>query len=140
MNINSKATYGFREIEHTADWELEVWAPDIPALLVQAAHGMYALVDTRLENENTIIRNLTIQADDYEELLVSFLTELIFIAEDEGLGFYQYDLRIDDDLLRAELHGKPIETQNKEIKAVTYHNLSVIETSNGYTTNIVFDV
>ncbi|MFC2053874.1 archease, partial [Chloroflexota bacterium] len=30
---------GFREIEHTADWELEVWAPDILELLKQAAIG-----------------------------------------------------------------------------------------------------
>ena len=89
---------------------------------------------------NATIRSLEIQADDNEEFLVSFLSELIFFAEDEGLGFYQYDLRIDGDLLRAELLGKPIEQQNKEIKAVTFHNLSVKETSNGYATSIVFDV
>ena len=35
--------FGFREHAHTADWELEVWAPDLPALLEQAAHGMYAI-------------------------------------------------------------------------------------------------
>jgi hypothetical protein len=35
--------FGFREHAHTADWELEVWAPDLATLFVQAALGMYAL-------------------------------------------------------------------------------------------------
>ena len=40
---------GFREKEHTADWELDVWAPDLPALLDQAARGMYWLMGAQLE-------------------------------------------------------------------------------------------
>ena len=24
---------GFRELEHTADWQLEVWAPDLPGVV-----------------------------------------------------------------------------------------------------------
>jgi len=38
---------GFREREHTADWELQVWAPSFSGLLEQAARGMYALSGTR---------------------------------------------------------------------------------------------
>ncbi len=41
---------GFREKDHTADWELEVWAPDLPGLLVEAARGMYWLMGARLEH------------------------------------------------------------------------------------------
>ena len=45
----AKQSSGFREKEHTADWELDVWAPDLPALLEQAARGMYWLMGARLE-------------------------------------------------------------------------------------------
>jgi len=31
----SKENPGYREVEHTADWELEVWAADLPGLLEQ---------------------------------------------------------------------------------------------------------
>ena len=41
-------TAGYREIPHTADWELLVWAPDMATLMVKAAKGMYALSGTRL--------------------------------------------------------------------------------------------
>ena len=33
---------GFTEIEHTADWALEVWGPDLPALLEQAGDDRWA--------------------------------------------------------------------------------------------------
>jgi hypothetical protein len=52
------STAGFREIEHTADWELEVWAPDLPALLEQAGRGMYALAGVRLALEGRASANL----------------------------------------------------------------------------------
>ena len=49
---------GFREREHTADWELEVWAPDLPGLLVQAARGMYWLMGARLQEGVRLQRTL----------------------------------------------------------------------------------
>ena len=131
---------GYREIEHTADWELEVWAPDLPGFLEHAARGMYMLAAIRLIHEPRIVRAITITAHDDEEMLVSFLTELIFIAEQEGLGFDQMELLVRDNLLMASLVGAQICEQKKEIKAVTYHNLEILQDGNGYRAKIVFDV
>jgi SHS2 domain-containing protein len=47
QDIDSNQVAGYREREHTADWELEVWAPDLPRLLEQAARGMYRLAGLR---------------------------------------------------------------------------------------------
>ena len=135
-----KKIAGYKEIEHTADWELEVWAPDLPGLILNAAVGMYALVDTKLMSKPITKRTLVMNANDSEELLVSFLSELIYIAEDEGLGFDNLILSIEDNTLTANLSGRPIESQNKEIKAVTYHNLKIIETDKGLEATVVFDV
>ena len=46
--------FGFREHAHTADWELEVWAPDLPTLLEQAARGMYAISGVQLAAWSTL--------------------------------------------------------------------------------------
>lgn len=132
---------GYREVEHTADWEIEVWAPDLPSLLVQAAEGMYELTGTELKEKPRITREVTIEADDLEGLLVGFLSELLFYTETDLVGFDQYDLdRLDDHSLRAQLRGAPVDSQTKEIKAVTYHNLTVRQTERGLSANIVFDV
>ena len=61
---------GYREVEHTADWELEVWATDLPGLLEQAARGMAQLSGMRLQVEPRVARSLSLSANDPETLLV----------------------------------------------------------------------
>ncbi len=131
---------GYREREHTADWALEVWAPDLAGLLEQAARGMYALAGARLADEERQVRRLELHAADAESLLVNFLGELLYLGEAEGLGFEGYALRLEGFHLQAELSGRRLAGLAKEIKAVTYHNLAVRQTESGLETCIVFDV
>lgn len=131
---------GFREHEHTADWELEVWASTLPALFEQAARGMYALSGIVLNPTPRKVRQLKLGAFDPESLLVGFLQELLFLGETAGLGFDQFDIQIEDPDLDAILTGAPILSISKEIKAVTYHNLKIHESERGLEVRIVFDV
>jgi SHS2 domain-containing protein len=131
---------GFREIEHTADWQLEVWAPDLAGLLEQAARGMYSLSGARLKEKPRYERFFEIKAEDAETLLVRFLSELLYIQEQEGLVFDRFKFDLREDRLMANLSGAPLASLDKEIKAVTYHQLKVQNTSQGLKVNIVFDV
>jgi SHS2 domain-containing protein len=133
--------FGFRELAHTADWELEVWAPDLPTLLQQAAHGMYALSGMRLLPGTRQEHTITLQAEDAESLLVRLLSELLWLEQEQGLGFDEFFIRVDDHFnLQANLKGSAIANLDKEIKAVTYHNLAIETTPHGLRVNIVFDV
>jgi SHS2 domain-containing protein len=131
---------GFREIEHTADWQLEAWAPDLPGLLEQAARGMYSLAGACLGDEPRCGRSILINGEDAETLLVRFLSELLYIEEREGLGFDEFKFTLQDKVLEVYLSGAPLASWGKEIKAVTYHNLKVRTSSQGLDVNIVFDI
>jgi len=131
---------GFRELEHTADWELEAWAPDLPALLEQSARGMYALAGVRLPAGARLDRRLDLPMRDPESLLVTFLAELLFLEERDGLAFDAFNLQIEGGLLHASLGGAQVVSIDKEIKAVTYHNLAIQKTPRGLEVKIVFDV
>ena len=131
---------GFREKEHTADWELDVWAPDLPALLVQAARGMYWLMGARLADGARIQRNLEFSGTDDESRLVGFLQELLYLTGSEGLAFDHFDVTLEAEGGRAVLGGAPLAGMGKEIKAVTYHNLAVRKTPAGLEATLVFDV
>jgi SHS2 domain-containing protein len=133
--------FGFREHAHTADWELEVWAPDLPSLLEHSARGMYALSGMRLQCGLLQTRSITLQGEDAESLLVRFLSELLWLAQEAGLGFNDFSITVDSQYnLQAELRGSAILNLDKEIKAVTYHNLAVQTTNQGLRVTIVFDV
>jgi SHS2 domain-containing protein len=142
MNASS---FGYREREHTADWELEAWAPDLPGLYEQAARGMYALANVRLKDGPPLSRTLSLSAYDSEGLLVAFLAELLFLGSVEHgeggrLGFDSFDISINGNELHATVIGAPILSLDKEIKAVTYHNLKIRRTAEGFRVNLVFDV
>lgn len=131
---------GFRELEHTADCELEVWAKEFPGLLEQAARGMYSLAGMRLKDAPRLERVLEIHGVDAEDLLVAFLGELLFALEDEQIGFDAFRWKITDNGFEASLRGAQVMDMKKEIKAVTYHNLKIREETGGLRVNIVFDV
>lgn len=131
---------GYKEIEHTADWQLHVWAEDLPGLLEQAALGMFELAQVRLGDTQRFTEEFELEFFDRESLLVDFLSELLYYAEEQNLAFDGYQLEIQEHKLRARVNGAPIEFQAKEIKAVTYHCLDVRKTDHGFEVRIVFDV
>jgi SHS2 domain-containing protein len=136
----SKQLSGYKEIEHTADWELEAWALDLPGLLEQAARGMYVLSGARLQPGPRQKRSLLIPISDPESLLVHFLSELLYFAENEGIAFDSFALTLTSQSLSAQLEGAPVAEIEKEIKAVTYHNLQIVESQQGLRVRVVFDV
>jgi len=135
---------GYEEVPHTADWALRVWAPDLPSLFQQAAAGMYALAGVVLAADAHLERDLTFTASDAETLLVAFLSELLYVAEQERLAFDHLTLTIvagpQEYVLQAHLRGAAIRSLAKMIKAVTFHNLKIRSLEQGLETEIIFDV
>jgi len=131
---------GYKEIQHTADWALQVWAPDLTELMHQAALGMIALMGARLNPEGRLERTLMVNAGDKEGLLVAFLNSILYEMELDSIGFDRFDLKLDGLKLHARLAGAPLLELQKSIKAVTFHNLEIRPVDAGLETTIVFDV
>jgi len=130
----------YEEIQHMADWSLRVYAGDLPGLFAEAARGMTALAGMRLTDGPRTRRKFSINGPDTESLLVGFLSEILYLGEEEKLGFDEFHLQFEDDRLEAELGGAAIRSIDKIIKAVTYHNLQIRQTEKGLEVEIVFDV
>ncbi|HEX9921661.1 MAG TPA: archease [Anaerolineae bacterium] len=138
----SRQQAGFEEIEHTADWALRIYSRDLRGLLINAARGMNSLLIDRTEAV-PLDREETFELDglDPESLLVSWLSELAYWAEQEQVIFREFDLpEVSPTWLRAVVRGGRAPDLKKHIKAVTYHNLAIIESEGGLTATVVFDV
>lgn len=134
------ASAGYQEIEHTADIALRVWAPSIPELLAQAAKGMFALCGVQSKKQSRRQRTFQISFSDYENLLVNFLSELLYYVERDKLVLDRFQITLHNHQLKVIATGYPIQSIQKMIKAVTYHQLEVKTTEDGFTAQIVFDV
>ncbi len=132
---------GYEVVDHTADWALRVRGANMSELLRNAAVGMNSLLvsDISVVPRNQV-RVLRMEADDAETLLVDWLSELAYFAEDESLLFSEFDITASSTHLDAIIRGGRVSALNKHIKAVTYHELQVKETRRGLEATIVFDV
>lgn len=132
---------GYEELNHTADISIKVWAASMEELFNYALKGMYALLDIKGNHKDKgVKRKIILTGVDYEDLLISFLSEFNYRAQMEHLFSEIIELSIDQRILQAKVLEKRILKIPKEIKAVTYHNLRIQHTKNGYSVIIVFDV
>lgn len=131
-----------RIVEHTADWALRLRGRDLAELFERAAEGMAQLLAGEL---STVPRDqervLELESYDAEGLLVDWLGELAYWAERDGLVFPVAELSMVTAVKLAGTvrGGRPPEIQ-KHIKAVTYHDLAIIEIDGGLEVTVVFDV
>ena len=132
----------FAEVEHIADRALRVRGRDLGELLVNAARGMGSLLVPDLDGiSSDTERQFDIEAFDSEGLLVEWLSELAYLAEMEMLVFREFDLlRVVPTRLLAVGRGGYVPVLQEHIKAVTYHNLEIVQTDQGLEAVVVFDV
>jgi SHS2 domain-containing protein len=134
----------YQEVPHTADWALRVWAPTRAALFEDAARGMVALAagdEPGPAEAEPAWRTIEVAAEDDEALLVGWLQELLYATETEGVAFVEFQVEaLTATHLRARAAACPAPRPIKAIKAVTYHNLAVQATEEGWEATLVFDV
>jgi SHS2 domain-containing protein len=132
----------YEEIEHTADLALRLGGPDLESFFCIAARGMYHLLGAETTpSKGAEQHTISLEAMDLESLLVDWLGELAYLAETAGLVFGEIRFKIlTTTRIEAILTGCRMHRLEKVIKAVTYHNLNVVKTGDGYAATVVFDV
>lgn len=131
----------YEELEHTADWALRVRGGDLAELLQNAAGGMLQLAGARPGVGPGKRITFSVEAPDSESLLVKWLEELLFNMETRWVTYSDIKVRLlQDGSLEASAIELPLATIEKEIKAVTFHNLKITSHPDGLKANVVFDV
>jgi SHS2 domain-containing protein len=135
------STPAIEEIEHTADLAIRVRGRDLEELFVNAALGMGMLMADLKEIAPDVERQIELEEIDAETLLVSWLSELLWFNEESDAVFVRFEFKeLTQTRLRAMVRGGAAMSQWKHIKAVTFHDLEIVETVDGYEVTVIFDV
>jgi SHS2 domain-containing protein len=133
--------------DHTADVGFRIKGRDLDDLFRTAAEGVFDyIVTNRQDIHITIDEHLSLLSGTAELLLIAWLNELIFRSETEHRLYKEFDVRVSNDgrSLDATLGGEPIDTArhilDHEVKAVTYHGLSLARTDEGWTAEVILDI
>jgi len=131
----------FEEVEHTADIAIRVWGRDLAELFANAAYGLACQMADLAEVDRTVEQSIELGAYDAETLLVAWLGELLYLGERDGCVFTDFDmLEVVPTRLRSVARGGAVHEYWRHIKAVTFSDLEIVLTDEGYETTIVFDV
>jgi len=138
--MNHQSSPKITEVNHTADVALRITAESIEQLFIKSAEGMYALAGVKTDHTILSARQLIISGMDPESLLVAFLSEMLYLLEEEKIAFHYFNLGISADSVTCSITGSPVTHLRKSIKAVTFHDLKIMKTAEGFETTLVFDV
>ena len=134
---------GFKYLDQTADARVYAWGDNLEEVLHQAVLGMInIMIDTAIVEPRYDIE-IEIQGEDDVSLLYNLLSEVLFIMEVKGVIPHDIDrLSIDKGKLKGVLHVDNLDDYvlHGEVKAVTYHEIYVLEANGRYEAQVVLDL
>lgn len=144
---------GYEYLDHTADVQLHSWDHDLKGALEQMVLSMFGYM-TSLESvsidqdlSQKIGSNIEVEGHDLESLIFNFLNEWLFIFH--STYFLVKEIRIsyldrENFVITSSAKGEKINlskhTQGTEVKAITYSNMQIKETSQRCDLWVIVDI
>ena len=141
-------TVGYRFIDHTADIGVHSRGTTLEESFQHIGLGMTDVLSTNIRTvEQSHSQTILVSDDTLEELVISYLSELLFLFDTEHLLFSSFKVTItrtgEDYNLEALVKGERFDPERHpypvEIKAVTEHMLTV-KTEPPFDITVLFDL
>jgi len=135
----------FEPVEHTADAGIRVYGSTLAELFENAALGMFDMIADLRKVDLKTSRQVHVEADDREMLLVNWLSELNYLFQVHRELYKKFVMKqVTATTADAEIFGEAIDPGRHEIhtdlKAVTFHELFIKETAEGWVAQVIFDL
>lgn len=136
---------GYRLIDHTADFGVEVWADDAVQLFEKAAGVLTDLLFESGDLRGGERQRLEIDGQDWADLMVNWLRELLYLwAGGERIVTGVQIEQLQETRVAADVRTIGFDPQRHrvrhDIKAVTYHQIQVGPCDPGWCCRVIFDL
>lgn len=132
------------QIDISGDVGLRVRGKSMEQLFENAAAGMFSLITDTSKIKETEQREIIFKTDNYEDTLVQWLNELIFLFDAYGFTGKIFSVSFQGDTFRAGVSGGIFDPERNGqkllIKAATYHNLSLRKIDSHWEATVIFDI
>ena len=135
----------YEPLSHTGDLGLIVYGRDLPELFTHAAWAMFDQISdaTTIRPQQTTTVHL--EGTDLADLLVRWLGELLYLYDTQRFMCCTATFStLEATQLVATAWGEPFDVTrhpvDTEIKAVTYHQIAVEQTTDRWQARVIFDL
>lgn len=135
----------YEYLPHTADIKFRAFGKNIDDVFKNCALAMFNILGDTSKVKTEKIKKIKVKTNSIESLLYDFLEKLLILIDTEGFFLHNVkELKIDkkkleltaiidgDDIKKYQLSG--------DIKAITYHDMSIKLTKYGYEAIVVVDI
>ena len=134
-----------RDIQHTADLGVEITADDLSSLFSAAGQALYGFIADPATIEMHEERSISVGGDGTEDLLHSWLCELLALFNLAGfIGKRCEVTQMTNERVIGIITGEKLDLSrhrfHTEIKGVTYHGLKVWQENGSWRARVIFDV
>ena len=124
---------------------VEAWAESVAELFRQMALGMRQIITACPAVRTQHELEIAVSGGDLPELLVNWLGELVYLLEVRNFVFADVVIEaLDECSLRARVQGETFDPERhyleREIKAVTHHQVRVDSGPHGCTARVYVDL
>jgi SHS2 domain-containing protein len=136
----------YETFEHTADLGLRVRAADLDGLFGEAGRGLFSLMFANLDAVRPVEEvSLGVVGEELDYLLFDWLNELLYLFETRRLVLVEFHVRVSGSSVQATARGEmfdPTRHQAEhEVKAITYHELKVVQEADGsWLAEVIVDI
>ncbi len=136
---------GFEFFDHTADLGIRVFASDRRALVPAAVDALYAAIGELVPGGDGEAADFTLSGTTAASLLRDFLAELLVAFETRAIMFTDMSVRaFEEDRLEVGGSYRAVDYDRsvllREVKAITYHELSLEKRGEVWEARIIVDI
>ncbi len=142
----------FSVLVHTADLKIRVTGSSLEELFKNALIAMFQSIKPEApgcKNQNGLLmcpelpqkHLVEVQSSDKESLLIDFLSEALYLSDVHGEAYLDAQIHtFAQTEIMATLRGVKVTGFTTEIKAVTYHDVHIVNQNDVWSVDIVFDI
>jgi len=135
----------YETFDHTADLGLRIRSATLNELFADAGLALFSAIVEDLASVRPTQRvEIAVAGNDREYLLFDWLKDLLYRFDADHMLFCRFDVKVTDVGLTAAAWGEPQDwdchAPNHEVKAITYHGLTVEQTTDGWLAEVIVDI
>lgn len=138
------STNDYEIIDHTADIGIKVMGNTLSNVIEKSIMALSNLMIGKVKIIGKEERKFNIEEENIEIALVRILEEILYLFENQRFAVSRCKVDKKKNNYEIELKGKVYDLEEvkeaTEIKAVTYHKLSVKQLNDNWMATVIFDI
>lgn len=132
----------FRFLPHTSEVKFKAYGKTLDNAFENAALALSQVIAKENKIRNTAKKEIKVRGENKENLLYSFLEEILYLFDAEHFIVAKAEVKINENNLKATLYGDDSSNYKSlgEVKAITYSEMQIKKVSSGWEVQVVVDV